>query len=108
MTVYEGELIPTPLGNANGQVGAAPQVNLLKSIDEGLADYFAYGESSATVFGSTTRFIDDSYPLQGDARDMSKPDKCITSGLVTAMCSLQSSDFVGQGLQYTIGTVFAA
>jgi hypothetical protein len=109
LAVYQGQLFPQPLGEWLGTGGPTTQINLLKSIDEGLADYHAFGQSCQSAFGCTTRFLESS--LGGniaDQRDMSQPDKCMSTGLLSALCTLNVTDFTNQSMQYQVGTDLAA
>jgi hypothetical protein len=109
-TVYEGQLFPQPLGgDIFGLAGTTPQVNTLNALDEGLADYFAYAVSCSSAFGCTTRFLEASDgQAAADLRDFSQSDKCMTVGLETSLCTLDANDFINQGLQFQVGTDFAA
>jgi hypothetical protein len=109
--VYGGRSIPDPIVRWAPGVGASasPQVNLLKSLDEGLADYHAYGISCASEFGCTSRYLASSLDERTtDARDFAKPDRCLTGTLNDALTSTGVGDFTGKGLEYNVGTVIAA
>jgi hypothetical protein len=109
LAVYQGQLFPQPLGQWLGTGGPTTQINLLKAIDEGLADYHAYGQSCLTAFGCNPRFLESSFgQSEADKRDMSQPDKCMNTGLLSALCTLNVNDFTNQSMQYQVGTNLAA
>jgi hypothetical protein len=95
--VYAGEALPTPIATWNN-VG----FNTLKSLDEGLADYHAYGSSCVGTAGCNTNVLTTSFddPAVGD-RDFSKP-RCMSRALRDLM-------YAGplNGLEYQVGTVLA-
>lgn len=96
--VYGGESLPTPLFTWS-RVG----FNTLKSLDEGLADYHAYGSSCVGPAGCNTNVLTTSFddPGVGD-RDFSKP-RCLSPALRNQMYATQFS-----GLEYQVGTVLAS
>jgi hypothetical protein len=109
LAVYQGQLFPQPLSEWLGTGGPTTQINLLKSIDEGLADYHAYSQSCLTAFGCNPRFLESSFGSTiADQRDMSQPDKCMSTGLLSALCTLDINDFTNQSMQYQVGTDLAA
>jgi hypothetical protein len=109
LAVYEGQLFPQPLGQWIGTGGPTTQINLLKAIDEGLADYHAYSQSCLSAFGCNPRFLESSFGSSvADQRDMSQPDKCMNTSLLSALCTLNINDFSAQSFQYQVGTDLAA
>ncbi|MFZ5470977.1 MAG: hypothetical protein ACOZIN_16235 [Myxococcota bacterium] len=107
--VYGGRAIPDPFLRWLGLGAANPQVNLLKALDEGLADFHAHGVTCVTELGCNPRFFSHSFKDDiVDDRDISKPDKCMSEGLRTALASLPVGTFTGQGLEYEVGTLLAA
>jgi hypothetical protein len=105
--VFGGAALPN-VGNFNGE-----GLNIIKSMDEGFADFHGYGVTCTTAGsgpGCETAFLGPSF---GDdpvvkARDFSLEDKCMTVDLRTAIATLPSDTFVGEGQQYKLGTIFAA
>jgi hypothetical protein len=89
-------------------------LNLVKSIDEGFADFHGYGVTRHTKDGpgGITKFMAESFdgldPKIAAARDFSNNDLCLTVDLRNALMSQSSATFIGQGNQYKIGTLFAA
>lgn len=102
--VYGGRAFPQALTTWSGQ----PQINVLKSLDEGLADFHAYGASCHSVAGCNTRWIEPSVDKEtADDRDISKP-RCIDASLAQAVGSFSNEMFLQQGLEYRLGTIIAA
>ncbi len=87
------------------------QLNLLKSLDEGFADYHGAAATCLLPYGCDTRFFAASLPekdLTAAARDISRTSHCITKGLYTSLTSDTLGTFVGTGRQYELGGLFAA
>ncbi len=107
--VYNGKAVPDPLVRWLGLGASTSALNLLKSVDEGLADFHAYGITCLSELGCNPRFLSHSFSDGiADARDFSKPDKCLSQGDYSALASLNIRDFQAQGLEYRVGTVLAA
>lgn len=107
--VLAGQAVPEPLQRWLGLSAATPALNLLKALDEGLADFHAYGVSCATELGCNPRYLSYSLPDSiVEARDISQPDKCLTEGYRNSLLALNVKDFTGQGLEYRVGTVIAS
>jgi len=88
--------------------GGTPQINILKSVDEGLADFHAYGASCLSVAGCNTRWIEPSIDKQtADDRDIA-PMRCIDRSLYQATGSFSNDLFLQQGLEYRLGTIIAS
>jgi len=109
---YSGQSVPQPF-NEWGGLFQTPGLNLLKSIDEGLADYHAVGASCQSPYGCDPRFLAASFDDSGtgnivDDRDMSLGDKCLTEALWTQYQTYDANKFSNAGLQYKLGTVFAS
>ncbi len=108
--VYGGASIPIPFQTSWVPEGGftTPGTNLVKSIDEGLADYHAYGVSCGSSYGCTTRFLEPSVgAFAADARDFSDLDRCMDLPLRNAISGMHVGDFGGQGLDYRLGTLLA-
>lgn len=102
--VYDGQGLPAPLSNWDG----AP-ANILKAVDEGLADWNGWGATCTSLFGCNTRFLEASLgSAAADARDMQRNDKCLTSGLVAQVSSYTTPQFTQAGLHYQLGTILAS
>lgn len=102
--VYSGRAFPEALAAWSGR----PQVNVLKSLDEGLADFHAYGASCHSVAGCNTRWIEPSVgQAVADDRDISKT-RCIDLSLAQAVGTFSNDMFLQQGLEYRLGTIIAA
>lgn len=105
--VYEGRAFPEPLMQWSGGV-SSPALNILKSLDEGLADWNAVGATCLSPYGCNTRFLSASLgPEETNARDMAMNDKCMTTGLRTAING-SVGDFTREGNEYRLGTVIAS
>jgi hypothetical protein len=89
-------------------------MNIVKSIDEGFADFHGYGVTCATDGvggpGCDTAFLEPSFGTATVVkdRDFSLEDKCLSVELRTALTSLTTDTFVSEGQQYKVGTLFAA
>lgn len=108
--VYAGAAFPAPLVQW-GQAGLAstPQVNTLKALDEGLADFHAVAQSCETAFGCDTRGAQSSFDERlADRRDMALPTQCLNDSLQNALDTLAVNDFSGAGDDYAVGTVIAS
>lgn len=106
--VYGGASVPAPLIQWVGVGSSTPAINLLKSMDEGLADFHAYGVTCLSD-GCDPRFLIHSVDKPtADERDLSLPDKCMNPGLRNALDTLPVEDFVRAGYEYQVGTVLAA
>ncbi|HVE81433.1 MAG TPA: hypothetical protein VND93_01240 [Myxococcales bacterium] len=102
--VYDGRAFPQAITQWSG----LPQVNILKSLDEGLADFHAYGASCHSVSGCSTRWIEVSVDaVTADDRDIAKT-RCIDRSLYTAVGTFTNDQFLSQGLEYRLGTIIAA
>lgn len=102
---FGNQTLPAELG-----LQGAP-TNIIRSLDEGLADYHAYGVtcSNKSGAGCNTRFLEATFDeATTDKRDFSATmDMCMTVELRNAL-GLPSDSFLNQGMQYRIGTLIAA
>jgi hypothetical protein len=102
--VYEGRAFPAPLT----AWGGTPQVNILKALDEGLADFHAYGATCHTAAGCDTRWIESSLGKgPADDRDI-KVTRCLDASLANATNTFDNNLYLQQGLEYRLGTIIAA
>lgn len=109
--VYGGAAFPDPLVRWSPALTgtSSPQVNILKSFDEGLADFHGFASSCRSAFGCDSRYLETSFgEAMTNTRDIALLDKCLTSGLQNALATLGISDFIGQGFEYQVGTVIAS
>jgi hypothetical protein len=108
LKAYGGKSIPDAINSWQ----LAP-FNILKALDEGLADFHGYAVTCGGNLISTNacrpNFLSVSVDEAGTiARDMSRTDKCLTQTMRDAMNNFTQSQWLNQGLQYQLGTVFAA
>jgi len=88
-------------------------LNLVKSMDEGFADFHGYGVTCSSAAnngpGCNTRFLAPSFGTAQVVtdRDFSLLDKCMTVELRTEITTQSTDEFVAQGNQYKLGTIFA-
>lgn len=82
--------------------------NLLKSIDEGFADFHGYGVTCKEPSGCLSAFLKGSIPdANADARDFTRGDLCLDD--VTLRELQSSSGWIGPGgKMYTYGTLWAS
>ncbi len=107
--VFGGKAWPEPFVRWVGLGAPSSGINLLKSMDEGLADFHAYGASCVSEGGCNPRFLagtlDDATAAD---RDLSRADACMTLALGTALTNQAATDFMRQSLEYRVGTALAA
>jgi hypothetical protein len=106
--VYGGRRLPEPIvlwGNG----GTTPGANLIKALDEGLADYHAFGATCEFPTGCDPRFLRTSFDdkLTGD-RDLSKADRCMSFELREQLQTGSLGTFTGRGLEYQLGSILAS
>ena len=109
LKVYNGQPFPQTLGLWSSS-SPSPGANVLKSFDEGLADYHAYGTTCRTATGCDPRFFSTSFrdaPFDNvaDARDLSNTSRCMTDALRTQLKNQGLGEFSGK--EYTVGTLIA-
>lgn len=106
--VYDGSRLPFPIvvwGNGS----ASPGANLIKAMDEGLADLHGYGVTCHSATGCDPRFLSTSFDdkLTAD-RDLSKADRCMDIFLRDQLNNAPLAQFSGQGLEYKLGSILAS
>lgn len=111
--VYSGAAIPPPISS-----WTLGPFNLLKAMDEGIADFHGYGVTCGTVAsgpGCQVNFLAASFDLKKPdeakavaERDMSSLDQCMTAELRSAFHNFQPSQWLQAGLHYKLGTLIAA
>ncbi|MBM7115542.1 hypothetical protein [Archangium primigenium] len=103
--VYGGSAVPTALNEWAQGGSSTPGLNVLKALDEGIADYHAYVASCPTAFGCNTRVLATSFDDAAvNARDLSL-NQCMSALLYRNIT--QSSVNVISGLEYQLGTLLA-
>ncbi|MFL5350182.1 MAG: hypothetical protein ACJ8AT_35860 [Hyalangium sp.] len=106
--VYDGSRLPFPIV-VWGSGSASPGANLIKALDEGLADLHGYGVTCHTATGCDPRFLRTSFDdkLSND-RDLSKTDRCMDIFLRDQLNNAPLAQFSGQGLEYKLGSILAS
>jgi hypothetical protein len=88
-----------------------PAFNLLKSIDEGFADFHGYGLTCLQSAGCQPAFLAASLP-DGDrrvaARDLSRPGACLDASLRTAFRTFSRDQWIAADELYQVGSLWAA
>ena len=107
--VFDNALFPPVLLNWSSGFAETPGLNLLKSLDEGLADTFGTGVTCAADLSTCNpEFIGLSLPPpHPDARRLDKPH-CMTQALQTSMLSSTGGTFTGTASQYVVGTILGS
>jgi hypothetical protein len=101
--VYGGKALPDAITVWGGGTGPTPGANVLKSMDEGLADYHAYGASCVGISGCNPRVLSTSFENTSVvARDISLASNCMTATLRNQLYGANLSQF--SGLEYQVGT----
>ncbi|MBU8896614.1 hypothetical protein DRW03_23705 [Corallococcus sp. H22C18031201] len=89
----------------------SPGANIVKALDEGLADYHAYGSTCLTESGCDTRFMSTSFegPFTDEVerRDLARADRCLDATLLNNLYSMDLSTWSGNGYEYRLGTILA-
>lgn len=108
--VYGDAAFPAALTQWSRQgLGATPQANALKAIDEGLADFLALGVSCKTAAGCNAKGGEESFdPAFGTVRDISAPTQCMDPSYQNALNTMRLEPFTTGGFHYRIGTVLAS
>ncbi len=104
---YGGSAVPEPIGAWTAMSPTpTPGLNVLKSLDEGLADFHAYGASCQSAFGCSTRVLETSFEgTTADDRDLSK-NWCMSKDLREQLLYSNFSTFSGR--EYQVGTILAS
>ncbi|MGQ0505617.1 MAG: hypothetical protein ACT4TC_09880 [Myxococcaceae bacterium] len=107
LRVYKGAALPRYVSDWDGT--ATPQINLLKAMDEGFADYHAFAASCVSPGGCDTKLFSASLPQsspEASARDVGL-SHCMTDGLRNSLNTKKLSDFTAAQQEYQVGTLFA-
>jgi hypothetical protein len=104
---YAGRAVPEPIARWSATGGTpTPGLNVLKSLDEGLADFHAYGASCQSTFGCSTRVLETSFEgTLAEDRDLSK-NWCMTRNLREQLLYTNFATFSGR--EYQVGTILAS
>ncbi|HEX8436782.1 hypothetical protein [Archangium sp.] len=104
---YGGRGVPEPIGAWSATGGTpTPGLNVLKSLDEGLADFHAYGASCQSAFGCSTRLLETSFEgTVAEDRDLSK-NWCMSRSLREQLLYSNFATFSGR--EYQVGTILAS
>ena len=110
LKVYDGQPFPQAL-SLWAEAGSGPGANVLKSFDEGLADYHAFGTTCRATKGCdakffSTSFHDAPYDQIAKDRDLSRSDRCMTEALRAQLRNQSLSEFSGK--EYQVGTLLAS
>jgi hypothetical protein len=102
--VYGGQSLPPPI-TVWGASAPSPGANILKSLDEGLADYHAYGASCVSGSGCNPRVLNTSFEDASVlARDISQ-SRCMSATQYNQLYGLGLGQF--SGIEYQVGTIVA-
>lgn len=84
--------------------------NLLKSLDEGLADFHGYGTTCPEPAGCRTNFLDVSVSNKSivSMRNLARTDACMTVDLRNAFANDSPDQWVRSTSMYEVGNLFAA
>lgn len=89
--------------------GISGAANLLKSMDEGFADYHAYGATCLQATDCDPRFVSSSLDDERAApRDISVTNRCLSTNDRTVLEMQGFGQFLSTGGDYRVGTVLAA
>ncbi|ATB34575.1 hypothetical protein [Melittangium boletus] len=105
--VYGGSALPAPLNNWAQSGDFTPGLNVIKALDEGLADFHAYVASCQDVkrFGCNTRVLAYSFEdVAVNERDLATP-RCMGQLMYNNLT--RSSVNVLPNLAYEVGTLLA-
>ena len=106
--VYGGKRLPDVINAWSDPISATAGLNLMKSLDEGLADYHAYVASCPprTAYGCNTQLLKTSFEGKTVTdRDLTR-DVCLSSGLRDQMLYSNFNQFSGQ--EYVVGNILAS
>ncbi len=103
--VYDDQGVPAPLTTWNGQA-----FNLLKSMDEGIADFHGFGVTCVTDARCRPDFLKWSVDDEGliHRRDVSRNDACMDATLQNAFNTFSPDMWVRDQSMYDVGNLIAA
>lgn len=104
---YGGRGLPAVISSWSLGAGLpTPGLNVMKSLDEGLADFHAYAASCRTAFNCNTRILATSFEgTPVDERDLAK-NWCMSKDLREQMLYNNFGQFSGN--EYRVGTILAS
>jgi len=105
--VYGGSALPQAI-QAWSRTGGIPTpgLNVLKSLDEGLADFHAYVASCDSPYRCNTNILATSFDGKlAEDRDLTNPRNCMTPELAEQMRISNFNTFSGR--EYQVGTMLA-
>lgn len=105
--VYGGSGLPEPI-RAWSRTGGIPTqgLNVLKSLDEGLADFHAYVASCDSPYRCNTNILATSFEGRpAEDRDLTNPRNCMTPELHEQLRISNFNTFSGR--EYQVGTMIA-
>ncbi|MFP2929537.1 hypothetical protein ACLESO_30930 [Pyxidicoccus sp. 3LG] len=110
LKAYGGAPFPEAL-SVWSSTSPSPGANVLKSFDEGLADYHAYGTTCRSTKGCDAKFFSTSfhgntYGQITNDRDLSNTSRCMTAGLRNQLRGMGLNEFSGK--EYEVGTLIAS
>lgn len=89
--------------------GVSGAANLVKAMDEGFADYHAYGSTCLSPSGCDPKFISSSVPAAlASTRDLSVTNRCLSTADRKTLETQGFGDFTASAGDYKVGSVFAA
>lgn len=104
--VYGGAILPEAL-SLWSDATSTPGINVLKSIDEGLADFHAWGVTCKSRFGCNPQFLSSSFDAATTAsRNLSRTDLCMDANLRQQLVSSSFDTFAGR--EYSVGSILAS
>ncbi|MGZ3460054.1 MAG: hypothetical protein ACXU86_16300 [Archangium sp.] len=104
--VYDGQNLPEVINAWATGLRSTPGLNVIKSLDEGLADFHAYAASCQSSFGCNPSVLATSFEGQPvEDRDLSK-NWCMSQDLHDQMLNANFSTFSGS--EYQVGTLLAS
>ncbi|MBZ4417681.1 hypothetical protein [Myxococcus sp. RHSTA-1-4] len=109
LKAYNGAPFPEALSLWSSS-SPSPGANILKSLDEGLADFHAYGTTCRSIKGCDTRFLGTSfegeYAQIAANRDLAVTNRCMTAALRNQLLNQGLGEFSGK--EYEVGTLIAS
>jgi hypothetical protein len=106
--VYGGSRLPNALLTW-GEFASSPGANLLKALDEGLADYHGFGTTCKAPSGCDTKFMRTSFADSAVVeRDLADPNRCISEALRQQLATDSLGVWSGNGREYKLGSIIAS
>lgn len=101
----QGAGLPSPLVE-----WALEPFNLLKSLDEGLADFHGFSVTCREVSGCNPKFLDSSIADSATRkiRDVSRIDACLDSTTRQALASFDQTKWITSPEMYKVGNIIAS